>query len=93
MVNQRPPDATATTRRAGLVGTLRWLDERLPAIRAGLPPGRVSILEVSLFCLLEHIAFRNPLAMPELVNLEAFVREFGARASAQATPYCFGTAA
>ena len=42
-----------------------------------------------LFCLLEHLPFRNPIDLSGLPALTAFVATFGARASAQATPYRF----
>lgn len=86
VVDGRPPDITSTKRHAGLVGSLRWLDERLAAIRAALPPGRVSVFEVSLFCLLEHLPFRNGIEVADFAALADFVREFGARPSARATP-------
>ena len=93
VVDKRPPDITSTKRHAGLVGSLQWLDQRLPAIRAALPPAQVSIFELSLFCLLEHLSFRNPIPLPPLPALHAFVDEFGARESARATSYRFDATA
>lgn len=86
VVDRRPPDITSTKRHAGLVGSLQWLDERLAAIRASLPPGCVSVFEVSLFCLLEHLPFRGHIDVADFAALANFVREFGARPSALATP-------
>ena len=89
VVSRRPPDAASLKRRAGLLGSLAWLDANLDAVLARLPPRRTSVLEVALFCLLEHIPFRNPMDLSGFSRLADFVREFGARPSAQATPYCF----
>jgi hypothetical protein len=41
------------------------------------------MLEVSLFCLIEHLAFRATIPVALHGHLTAFAREFGKRASAQ----------
>lgn len=89
VVSKRPPDAASFKRRAGLLGSLAWLDANLDAVLARLPPRRTSVFEVALYCLLTHIPFRNPMDLSGFARLAAFVREFGARPSAQATPYRF----
>lgn len=88
-VEKRPPDDASRKRRAGLVNSLQWLDAHLDEIRAALPERDLSVFEVSLFCLLAHLPFRNPMGLPEMGRLAAFEREFGQRESARATPYRF----
>jgi glutathione S-transferase len=74
---------------AGLRNALAWLDERVPPIIAALPPHDLGLLEVSLFCLLEHLAFRPTVPLAPYARLGDFARAFAQRASAQATPYRF----
>lgn len=73
--------------RAGLEGTLAWLDARVDGLRDGLPPGSLSLLEASLFCLVEHLKFRITADIERFPNLLAFAADFGRRPSAAATPY------
>lgn len=89
IVSKRPPDATSRKRRESLLGCLAWLDAHLDAIRAHLPADRIAMFELMLFCLLEHLPFRNPIDLSGMPALTAFATTFGARASAQATPYRF----
>ncbi|KFN49715.1 glutathione S-transferase family protein [Arenimonas composti] len=88
-VAKRPPDAASHKRRASLMNTLAWLDAQLATVRAELPAARLRWLEAALFCLLEHLPFRNPVDMRPWPRLRAFVAEWGARPSALATPYVF----
>lgn len=74
---------------AGLRNALAWLDERLPSVIDALPPRDLSVLEVSLFCLVEHLAFRETIPLAPYGRLTAFAREFGKRASAGNTAYRF----
>lgn len=75
---------------ASLHGSLTWLDTRLDELLAALPAGReVSVLEVSLFCLVEHLGFRPTLPVDAFARLRAFATAYGARASAQATAFAF----
>lgn len=89
IVSKRPPDAASRKRRESLLGCLAWLDAHLDAIRAQLPADRVAMFDLMLFCLLEHLPFRNPIDLSGLPALTAFVADFGTRASARATPYRF----
>jgi glutathione S-transferase len=73
--------------RASLTGSLHWLDAHLDDALAELPPRDFSLFEVALFCLVEHLAFRPTLPPLELPRLRRFVSDFGARPSAQRTPY------
>ncbi len=76
--------------RASLLGAMDWLETN--AVRAidTLPPERdLSFLEVSLFCLVEHLQFREVLPLEPYPALRAFAQRFSARSSARATPYQF----
>lgn len=77
---------------AGLRNALEWLDERLQSVIDALPPRDLSMLEVSLFCLVEHLAFRRTVPLAPYARLTAFAREFGRRASARSTVYRFDAA-
>ena len=76
----------------GFGNALAWLDANLDAVLARLPAHGLSLLETSLFCLIEHVRFRETLPIEPYPRLVAFAREFGTRASAQAPPYAFDTA-
>ena len=53
-------DMYAAKTRAGLEGSLRWLDSHAADITSALPPDQsISILEAGLFCLLEHLGFSH----------------------------------
>jgi glutathione S-transferase len=89
IVSKRPPDAASRKRRTSLVECLGWLDRHWQDIRAELPPARIAIFDLGLFCLLEHLPFRNPMDLSSMSHLTAFAEAFGARPAAQATPYRF----
>jgi glutathione S-transferase len=93
LVSKRPADATSRKRRASLIGSLHWLDAHWPAIGAELPAGRIALIELQLFALLEHLRFRYPPDAPldyaPTPHLDAFVAEFRQRPAAQATEYRF----
>lgn len=88
-VAKRAPDAPSRKRRASLVNCLGWLDANLGAVHADLPADRIRCFDLGLFCLFEHLAFRNPIDTSGWRALEAFAAGFGQRASARATPYRF----
>jgi hypothetical protein len=44
---------------------------------------------VSLFCLIEHLQFREVLALDPYPQLRAFAQRFGERSSARATAFKF----
>jgi hypothetical protein len=82
--------------KLGMIGSLAWIDERLPNLLAALGPSEnardFSLFEVSLFCLLEHIAFRPTVLLsgpvgPRFPSLHAFAQAFATRESAQCTVY------
>lgn len=75
---------------AGLTGALQWLEQRLDELRERLPAQReLSLFEVTLFCLLEHVAFRPTVPLDPFPRLRAFAEQFGQRASARRTPFRF----
>lgn len=76
--------------RAGFAGALRWLDENCGAALGALPAERdLSLFEVALFCLMEHLSFRATLPAAPWPALNQFTRDFAGRASAQRTAYRF----
>jgi glutathione S-transferase len=90
IVNQLPADNLYFVKaRAGLEGSLRWLDSNVAAALRALPPRDLSLFEVSLHCLIEHLAFRGTLAIEPYPSLVGFCREFATRPSAQRTVYRF----
>lgn len=89
IVSKRPPDPASRKRRTSLVESLAWLDRHWDGIRAELPPTKIAIFDLGLFCLLEHLPFRNPIDLSSMPRLTAFAAAFAARPSAQATPYRF----
>lgn len=78
--------------RAGFQGALRWLDTHLEDAQRALPsPRDLSVFEVSLFCLIEHLEFRETIPVTPYSRLVRFAREFAKRPSAQRTAYRFDT--
>lgn len=73
--------------RTGFEGALRWLDDNFSRVQ--LPPHDLSLLEVTLFCLVEHLPWRKTLPLDPYPALVAFARDFGQRPSAVATAYRF----
>jgi glutathione S-transferase len=73
--------------RAGLEGSMRWLDEHVPTVLASFPPRDLSFFEVSLHCLMEHFAMRPTLSPEPYRNLLSFSAEFAQRPSARTTAY------
>jgi len=85
-----PPDLYADKNRRSLANSLAWLETNLPGVLQRLPADRaLSFLEVSAFCFLEHLEFREVFDTSEYVELRAFCRTFGERPSARATAYRF----
>jgi hypothetical protein len=83
--------AKATT---GLQGALSWLDERLDQVLAQLSaPRDVSVFEVTLFCLLEHLGFRPTVSLDAAPALRSFAATYALRESARRTVYRFDAAA
>jgi glutathione S-transferase len=79
--------------RTGFEGALTWLDAHLPEALTALPEARrLSLFEVSLFCMIEHLHFRQTLPIEPYSKLEAFRKSFATRPSAQSTSYQFDVA-
>jgi glutathione S-transferase len=75
--------------RESLLGSMAWLEANVPAALATLPERDLAYLEVTLFCLIEHLAFRDVVPVEPYARLESFRRSFASRPSAQATGYRF----
>jgi glutathione S-transferase len=75
--------------RAGFESSLRWLDQHAAEILGALPARDISLFEVSLFCLIEHISFRDSLPVEPYPALLRFSERFAVRPSAQHTVYRF----
>jgi glutathione S-transferase len=91
LVNKLPADNPYFVKgRAGLQGALRWLNENLRDVLRELPaPRDLSLFEVALFCLVEHLTFRSTLEVAPYPALTEFARSFSQRPSAQRTAYRF----
>jgi glutathione S-transferase len=76
--------------RAGFEGALHWLNENVTAVISAFPVERdLSLFEVALFCLMEHLPFRGTLPAEPFPALNQFTRNFAERASAKRTAYRF----
>lgn len=73
--------------RLGILGSLTWLDERLDGVLAALPPRDFSVFEVTLFCLVEHLAFRPTVPLDAFPKLRDFAATVAARESGRLTPF------
>ena len=77
---------------AGFEGALQWLDAHMTDVISELPaPRGLSVFEASLFCLIDHLAFRETLSIAPYPTLVRFRNEFAERPSAQRTAYRFDT--
>jgi hypothetical protein len=73
-----------------LLGMLAWLELHAEPALAALPPSRdLSYLEVTLFCLVTHLEFREVLLVDPYPRLTRFRDGFAERASSAATSYRF----
>lgn len=79
-------------RQASLEASVSWLNEHVDVIVAGLPARDLSFLETTLFCLGEHLEFREVLSISPYRELSAFCDELGQRDSARSTPFAFDVA-
>lgn len=79
--------------RVGMEASLRWLDANAERIIAALPEGRdVSLFEITLFCLIEHLSFRPTIPMAGYTNLPGFAQRHGASEAARKTAFRFDQA-
>jgi len=94
MVAKLPADNSYFAKgRAGMDHSLHWLDQHAQRVLDSLPVRDLSLLEVSLFCLIEHLVFRATLPLAPYPALAAFSDRFAARPAAQRTRYRFDAAA
>lgn len=76
--------------RNSLDNTLAWLDSQLPEALATLKPDRtVSFLEVSAFCFVTHLEFRQMADIQPYSALQQFCQAFSERPAARDTTYRF----
>jgi hypothetical protein len=76
--------------RESLQNSLAWLEANASQALAMLPLGRdLSYLEVSLFCLITHLEFRQVLPMADYRSLTLLCQSFASRPSAIQTQYRF----
>jgi hypothetical protein len=69
---------------------MAWLEEKTKSVIAALPQHRdLSYLEVTLFCLVTHLEFREVLPTASYAELNKFCQQFATRASAGETLYRF----
>lgn len=78
--------------RKSLLSTLAWLDANAPAFLAALPVERdLSFLEVTMYCLITHLAFRKVVPVDCYLELQAFAKRLSARPSVATTEFQFDT--
>jgi hypothetical protein len=78
--------------RQVLANIMAWLERSAPEVIGTLPPERtLSYIEVTLFCLITHLEFRELLPTREYTKLTEFAQRFSQRASAETTKYVFDT--
>ena len=83
-------DAYEAKNRRSLVESLGWLDAHLLGAVESLPRSRgMSFLEVTSFCFLTHLEFRQVLDTSGYRRLNEFCRAFAERPGARDTPYRF----
>jgi glutathione S-transferase len=75
--------------RQGFAGALRFLNENLQGALKALPARDLSLFEVTLFCLVDHIRFRETVSLDPYPALRSFSEAFAQRPSASSTPYGF----
>jgi glutathione S-transferase len=93
LIADLPPENIYFTKaQASLDGTLDWLEARWARLERRIPARDISLLEASLFCLLEHLEFRGAGDGSSRPHLRRFRDDFGRRPSARATAYHFDQA-
>lgn len=71
-----------------LVNSVAWLDQHVDEVLAQLPASRdLSYLELTLYCLVRHLPFREALSTEPYARLNAFCSSYEARQSVKHTPY------
>jgi glutathione S-transferase len=78
--------------RTQLINMMEWLEQNAKAVLAALPSQRdLSFLEVTLFCLVTHLEFRQVLPTAPYAELNRLCQQLATRASIQATAFRFDT--
>ncbi|HEY0994108.1 MAG TPA: glutathione S-transferase [Kofleriaceae bacterium] len=73
--------------------SLGFLDDHVDAVLAALPAERtLSFVEVTLFCVVTHLPWREVMDVARWTRLGEFCRQFGDRESARSTEYRFDAA-
>ncbi|WP_375772372.1 glutathione S-transferase domain-containing protein [Archangium gephyra] len=81
-----------TKMRQSLINMMAWLEDNATSVLAALPqPRDLSYLEVTLFCLVSHLEFRDVLPTAPYPELNKFCQQFAARASIGETTFGFDT--
>lgn len=76
--------------RQALLNMMAWLEQNAKAVLAALPPERdLSFLEVTLYCLVTHLEFRDVLPTDAYPELKRFCQQFATRASVGETAFRF----
>lgn len=74
--------------RTGMQASLAWLDQHVDEVLGTLPVDcELSLFEATLFCLVEHLAFRSTVSVAPYPALAAFAAAFGTSEAALATAY------
>jgi glutathione S-transferase len=90
MSGPQPAAGYADKARRSLTNSLTWLEAHLPDVVRALPAERtLSFLEVSCFCFVTHLEFRQVLDISEYSSLRAFCQAYAGRKSARDTAYKF----
>jgi glutathione S-transferase len=73
----------------GFTNCLAWLDQKLPSVLQALPPRDLSLFEVTLYCLIDHLQVRPTVSLEPYAQLRGFREHYGRRESVQQTQYFF----
>ncbi len=87
-----PPDNLYFIKaRTGFEASLAWLDAHLLQVLDAHPPHELSYFKAALFCLMDHLHFRETVSPKPYPSLLRLAEEFALRPSAKKTPYRFDT--
>ncbi len=75
--------------QTGFASCLAWLDRELPSVLQALPPRDLSLFEVTLYCLIDHLRLRPTVSLEPYAQLGRFREHYGMRESVRQTPYVF----
>lgn len=82
-----PASAYVTKLDESLLGSLQWLETYLAQRPETEPSPILRFLDVSLFCLISHLKFRDAIDLAQFPHSRRFVDAFSTRESAKATEY------